>query len=179
MKIAKTTLINQLIEQTNDVIERAERIARLPEEKLQFKADAASWSALECLEHLNRYSVFYLPEIKLRLTSAKSGGDSFKSGLLGNYFSKSMLPKTPLNKMKTFKVMNPNQSNLSLTVIDQFIIDQKKLLSLLKEAETVNLTKTKTAISISKFIKLRLGDTLRVVVYHNCRHIGQAERAVL
>ena len=38
--------------------------------------------------------------------------------------------------------------------------------------------KTKTAISISKLIKLRLGDTFRVLIYHNERHIKQAERAI-
>jgi len=40
----------------------------------------------------------------------------------------------------------------------------------------VDIGKTKTAISISKWIKLKLGDTLRVVIYHNQRHMAQAKR---
>jgi hypothetical protein len=43
------------------------------------------------------------------------------------------------------------------------------------KAQKVDLTKVKTAISLSKFIKLRLGDTLRFLVYHNERHILQAQ----
>ncbi|MGB3549023.1 MAG: hypothetical protein WBA17_18760 [Saprospiraceae bacterium] len=39
------------------------------------------------------------------------------------------------------------------------------------------MNRTKTAVSITKLIRLRLGDTLRVVVYHNQRHVAQALRA--
>jgi hypothetical protein len=52
------------------------------------------------------------------------------------------------------------------------------MLELLEAARTVDLTRTKTGISITNLIKLRLGDTLRVVVYHNWRHIEQAQRAI-
>ncbi|RXM56703.1 hypothetical protein BOQ60_25350, partial [Chryseobacterium sp. CH1] len=31
----------------------------------------------------------------------------------------------------------------------------------------IDLEKTKTSISISKLIKLKLGDTFRFVIYHN------------
>ena len=41
---------------------------------------------------------------------------------------------------------------------------------------SLDLNKIKTAISISKWIKLKLGDTFRVVVYHNERHIKQANK---
>jgi hypothetical protein len=47
---------------------------------------------------------------------------------------------------------------------------------LLDKAKNVSLGKTKTGISISKLIKLKLGDTFRFVIYHNIRHIEQAKR---
>lgn len=81
--------------------------------------------------------------------------------------------------MNTFKEMNPFEKNLDQSVIDKFIKQQKELLDLLKLAESKNLTKIRTRISISKWIKLRLGDTFRVVIYHNFRHIKQAEKAIL
>ncbi len=57
---------------------------------LQYK----SWSILECLEHLNLYGDFYIPEIKNRIESSKTlPKENFKSRILGNYFAKSMLPK--------------------------------------------------------------------------------------
>ena len=80
--------------------------------------------------------------------------------------------------MKTFKEMNPNGSQLSLETAETFIHQQHQLLVILSKARQVDLTKVKTSISISKWIKLRLGDTLRVVIYHNLRHIVQMEKVV-
>ena len=45
-------------------------------------------------------------------------------------------------------------------------------------SKNVNLDKIKTAISISKLIRLKLGDTFRVLIYHNERHIKQAEKVL-
>jgi hypothetical protein len=52
------------------------------------------------------------------------------------------------------------------------------MLSLLEQAKSVNLQKIKASITLSKFIKLRLGDVFRVVIYHNERHLEQAFKAV-
>ena len=174
-----TLLLSELIEITKENLSRSEKFSQLSEKELNFKINKNKWSILECLEHLNRYGDFYLPEIKNSIqTSRKSKEDEFKSGLLGNYFAKSMLPKEKLNKMKTFKSMNPIGSNLDKSVLDKFINQQKTLLELLEQTKTVSLTKTKTGISISKWIKLRLGDTFRVVIYHNLRHLIQAEKVM-
>lgn len=51
------------------------------------------------------------------------------------------------------------------------------MLEILKNATSVNLNKTKTGISIAPWIKIKLGDTLRVVILHNQRHMEQALNA--
>jgi hypothetical protein len=89
-----------------------------------------------------------------------------------------MLPKEKLNKMKTFKDKNPSGSDLKVDTIDRFIAQQKEMLDLLDKARSVDLNKTKTSISITKFLKLKLGDTFRVIIYHNQRHLLQAEKAI-
>jgi uncharacterized damage-inducible protein DinB len=45
---------------------------------------------------------------------------------------------------------------------------------LLQSAREVDLNRTKTAISITKLITLKLGDTFRFVITHNERHMAQA-----
>lgn len=180
MKVLQKELIEDLIHRTKTALNQAEQYKLLGAEELNWKANPESWSVLECMEHLNRYGDFYLPEIEQRIGKAKPGqSDSmFKSGLLGNYFAKSMLPKEQLNKMKTFKSMNPAGSKLDKKVLNKFTTQQRQMLDLLNRARSVNLTKTKTSISISSFIKLRLGDTFRVVIYHNQRHIVQADKVL-
>ncbi|MFN5634134.1 MAG: DinB family protein, partial [Flavobacteriia bacterium] len=58
--------------------------------------------------------------------------------------------------------------------IEGFEKDQLELLNILTQAEEVNLRKVKVPISISKIIRLRLGDALQFVIYHNERHMQQA-----
>ena len=179
MKVATETLIADLIERTRQHLNSAEKLKQLSAAALNWKKSPESWSALECIEHLNLYGDFYLPEIESRINKSSTKPDPyFKSGLLGNYFANAMLPKEKLNKMKTFKDKNPAGSKLDKSAIDRFIDQQKKMLELLNKARQVNLTKTKTSISITKLIKLRLGDTFRVVIYHNDRHLVQANNVV-
>lgn len=178
MKISTDTLIADLITRTQECLEKGKTFRDLPETALNQKADETSWSALECLEHLNLYGRFYLPELSGRIQNTRFESESFfRSGWLGNYFANSMLPKAKPNKMKTFKNMNPLNSRLDKNqVINEFVNQQEELLRLLEAARKVSLNKTKTGVSISKAIKLKLGDTFRFVIYHNQRHMLQAER---
>lgn len=172
-------VLSDLTDMTSDILKRSEAFNALSDQELNYKSNEESWSILECLEHLNRYGDFYIPEIGRTIdVSNKPNEKDFKSGWLGNYFAKSMLPKEKLNKMKTFKSMNPIGSTLDKSVLEKFINQQNALLGLLEKAQNVSLGKNKTSISISKWIKLKLGDTFRVVIYHNLRHIVQAERVL-
>jgi hypothetical protein len=177
----RTELINDLETRTKNIVSELSKLKELSNEELNHRNSPSSWSILECLEHLNLYGDFYLPEMDNRISAAKdSANDQFISSWLGNYFALSMLPgkNGKLNKMKTFKSMNPIHKQLAISVIDRFAEQQDQLLQLLDRAKTVDLSKVKTSISISKWIKLRLGDTFRVVVYHNQRHMAQAMNVI-
>lgn len=179
MKINAAQLLNELTALTRKHLQQVQEMQSLPDEVLNSKPLPESWNALECIEHLNRYGRFYLPEMEEKIkASDHRPGTVFRSGWLGNYFANSMLPREKLNKMKTFRSMNPVNTGLNRSVLDTFASQLQKMLLLLQLAANTDLTKVKTAISISSFIKLRLGDTLRVVIYHNERHLRQAESAM-
>lgn len=172
-------LLTDLIERTKGVLNSSENFNSLDNETLNFKPSATSWSILECIEHLNLYGDFYLPEIENRIKNSKhQASHTFKTGILGNYFAKSLLPREKLNKMNAFKDKNPNGSHLDKRVLDKFIHQQHETLRLLNLSRTTNLTKTKTSITLTNYIKIRLGDTFRVLIYHNQRHIVQAEKVL-
>ncbi|MEG0916594.1 MAG: DinB family protein [Myroides sp.] len=179
MTTSTENLINELIELTNEHLAFAESLLLKTDTELNKRLTNESWSVLECLKHLNLYGNFYLPEIKNRIeTSTTKATTEFKSGWLGNYFAQSMLPKEKLNKMKAFKSMNPIHSSLSKNTVTIFIDQQKQLLDLLNASRNVNLNKVKTSISITTLIKLKLGDTFRFLIYHNKRHVIQAQRVL-
>lgn len=177
MKIPSQQLFDELKKITEENIQFVENILNETDKKLNFRLSEKSWSILECLEHLNRYSKFYIPEISKRIKNSDTKStEIFNSGILGNYFAKSMLPKEKLNTMKTFKSMNPIHSTLDKSVLNEFITQQKQMMHLLIEAESIDLNKVKTSISITNLIQFKLGDTFRFVIYHNLRHIEQAKR---
>lgn len=180
MKVKSSILINELKTFTTKHLQEIESFMQLSEEELTKRTYANSWNALECIEHLNLYGRYYLPEIKRKmLTSNLPAANEFKSGWLGNYFANSMLPKEKLNKMKTLKKTNPIHQNLTKNVLEEFHQQLIEILNLLTIAQDKNLNKIKTGISISSLVKLKLGDTLRVLIYHNERHVLQAKKALL
>lgn len=165
------------MEQTRQLLNKAENLRQHDLPYLSWKNDPKSWSILECLEHLNLYGDFYLPEIEYAIKNSSSNSElDFKSGFLGNYFAKSMLPKEKLNKMNTFKDKNPLNCKLDVRVLDRFIQQQLHLLELLNAAQKVSLNKVKIKTTLSRFLKLKLGDMFQFLIYHNIRHFQQIER---
>ena len=180
MQIENNLLIDELLKFTDHAIKLVNEFKKLSIERLNHKNSPAEWSVLQCIEHLNLYGTFYLPEIEQQILSSKkeSAKMIFKSGIIGNYFAGLMLVKNgKITKMKSPKNKVPPNSELSITTLDKFLKQQERLKSLLSQARTINLTKSRSAISLSKHITLRLGDTFRFYVYHIDRHILQAERA--
>jgi len=176
MNISSDAILNSLKEITERNLKEVQQFATLSADKLNAKPSEKAWCILECIEHLNRYSDFYNPEIRKVIDASNHPkSETFKSSWLGNYFAQSMMPKKDkLNKMKTFKSMNPIHASLDHKVLHRFIDHLHQTLRLLDEARQKDLTKIKTGITISKIIKLRLGDTFRVLIHHNDRHVQQA-----
>lgn len=178
MKIKRDALIRELRDLTAEAKANTLTFRALPIKQLNSKPTDTSWSVLECIEHLNRYGNFYLPELEARITGAQASQHPyFKEGVLGRYFV-NMIRATNTKKYKTVKEMDTTGSDLSLATIDQFIKQLDWLDTLLERAENVHLTRVKTAISLTTWIKLRLGDTLRFLVYHNERHMLQAKKVL-
>lgn len=167
-------LIQELIESSRTVINAAETLRQLNPETLRRKPNAQAWCILECLEHLNRYSEFYNPQIASKIALSKTKTEpEFKSTWMGNYFANSMLPKENMKKMKTFRVMNPLNAPIDLQVIDEFVAHQLKFIELLNASRSVSLNKTRISTSFASWIRMNLGDAFRFIVNHNLRHLKQ------
>lgn len=179
MQIETRLLIEDLLSRAEKSTKVVKQLKELTFEQLNYKKSATEWSVLECIEHLNLYGDFYLPEIEKQILAQKNKSQStvFKSGFIGNYFANLMQVKNgKVKKMKSPKDKNPSNSLLTKTTLDRFLKQQQRLTSLFSQAQDIDLAKTKTAISLTPLIRLRLGDTFRFFVYHIERHVLQAER---
>lgn len=175
----RDTIIAELENHVSSLMSQANALRDTPKDKLNARPEPTSWSILECLEHMNRYSEFYIPEIRKKIKKAKASDvNTFNPGWLGNKSAMSMLPEDTevQNKMKTFKSKNPSLDHgVRSNALEQFIKDQKELLNLLNKAKYVNLGKVKTKTTLP-LIKFKLGDTLRFYIYHEVRHALQIKK---
>lgn len=179
MKMPSHTLLDTLLAQTQRATQTARTFTLLDEAALNFRPAPQAWSILECLEHLNRYGDFYLVEIERCLLQAKQTPNPppYQSGWMGNYFAHMMQVKEgKMTKMKTLPDKNPLHEVLSVTVLDKFLKQQESLVKLLHMAKEVDLNRNRTAISITRFITFRLGDTFRFFINHIERHVWQASQ---
>jgi hypothetical protein len=134
------------------------------------------WSVVQVLEHLNSYGRYYIPAIEKSLQKNKPATEFFKPGFIGNYFTKMLSPSekgTVRYKMKAPKDHRPSPHLDHQPVIQTFLSQQQSLLELLEKAKTKNIGRIRTPISISRFIKLKLGDTFRFLIAHEQRHFIQ------
>ncbi|MGB3181600.1 MAG: DinB family protein [Cyclobacteriaceae bacterium] len=178
MKIDSHVLLAELTTLVNQHLQKAEELLSLPEDTLNQMPGPKSWSTLECLEHMNLYGDYYIPEMRRRIEQSRhSPAPSYQPGWFGNWFANMMQPKEKLNKMKTFKSKDPSGSELDKRVVERFIDQQKELLTVLKQADNANLGQVRVPMTIP-FIKVKLGDTLRFVINHNERHMRQIDRAL-
>ena len=179
-----TILLDNLYQKTESVLEKAVRDWQLlPVEQLNKQPAPNAWSAAQCLEHLNFYGRHYLPEIEKAIAKGeKPAAKTFKSGWLGDYFYRLMLPNTEgalKSKMNAPKNAIPPQDLDARAVLAEFIEQQERLLTLIERARQVDLASVRVPISLSKWIRLKLGDTFLFLVAHIERHVLQAQRATV
>ena len=174
-----------LLDLSNDV-ERIKQSAGFfstaDKNKLTYSPEPGKWSVVQVLEHLNAYNRHYLPAIEKSLSIITYDTDDwFISGYWGEKFTKMMRPSNVYevkNKMKTSKKMSfPNSLHVE-TVLKEFLAGQDKLLQLLQLAKGKDLAKIHIPITLTKLIKLRLGDTFRFVIAHEQRHMIQARNTL-
>ena len=176
MKINSIDLILELTKKVQSQVQFAGSLSSSSAEQLNYKSIPKSWSALECIEHLNLCNAFYIEEINACIHSFNgSPSNYFKGSYLGNKFANRMLPDKKMKKIKTFKKVNPVYSEISKEkTLSTFKDHLKELEQLLQRAKGVNMTKLKTKTLVPVF-KLRLGNAFQVIIYHNERHIVQAK----
>lgn len=149
----------------------------LPPERLLQQAPGGGWSIAQCLEHLNSYGRYYIPRMRQAVNNAPDAEALvFKSSWLGDYFTRLMQPGVHARKMKAPKGHIPPAALDPARVTAEFIAQQEALLLLLRQAEKKDIGKIRIPISISRWIRLKLGDTLGFLVAHNERHLQQAQR---
>lgn len=170
--------VRTITQENIDYIQKS--VAKLSENQMNWSPNAGIWSISEILAHMNEYSHYYHPTFKRRIENTRftSTKEAFISSPLGRSAWKSMKLGRLNNIKRKFKAQKGYNPTVDPTLVkgnetEQFMLLQSEFFEVINLAETVNLRRVKIPISISKIIRLRLGDALLFVTYHNQRHIQQ------
>lgn len=162
-----------------DVLQK--RFSHFSEQQRNWKPNPQVWSINEIFAHLNVFSRFYHIAFLNRIENTKfrEPKENFISSPLGRSAWKSMKlgnAKNVKRKFNTQRAYNPlvDPSLVNGNDVVDFQASQEELLQIIEKAKTINVRKAKVQISFSKIIRLRFGDALLYVVYHNERHVHQA-----
>lgn len=181
-KIKTAELLENLEADTRKCILQINYLLQQDPEVLLKQPGEGKWSVAQVIEHLNSYGRYYLPIIERSLINPRYASTEFyKPGWLGDYFTKSMLPKRNgqvTNKMQAPAAHRPSVDVDSRKVLEDFLQQEYLLLQLLDKAGTTNLERIRISISISRFIKIKLGDTFRFLIAHHQRHFVQVENTL-
>lgn len=181
-KFKSEELIDQLEKDIRQIIAAAEHLRTADPIKLNYTTHEGSWSVAQTLEHLNLYNRHYLPIIERSMVHiTKDLSAWFIPGFWGNYFTRMITPTNVYeikNKMKTGKEFIPSKGVNVDAVFNEFLQHQNKYLHLLEIARRRNLNNIRIPVSISRFIRLKLGDIFRFLVAHQQRHMIQARNAL-
>jgi uncharacterized damage-inducible protein DinB len=156
------------------------KLTHLAPNQLNWKPSSSSWNITEILAHLNSYTSFYNSSITERLSTTRhtTPAEDFIHSPLGKSAWKSMRLGKEHNVKRRFKSPKEFDPTLNTDLISEneiadYIQLQEEFIKITETSKNYNLRRVKTAISISKIIKLRLGDVLLFIAYHHERHIHQ------
>lgn len=176
-------MLSELEREVAQVTDSISGAAKLGNDGLNTQPAPGKWSVAQVVEHLNTYNRYYIPYMQKMLGQARSGNGSFKPGWLGEYFTKSMYSEVKTanrvaNKMSAMKGHIPEDRLDGVAVIGEFVAAQRQLSELLMAMKGKDLASVKIPITISRFIKISLGDAARFLVAHQVRHLLQVKNTM-
>lgn len=168
-----------VIDAANNVANEARStFGHLSPSQLNWKPSAERWSVAQCFDHLLTSNRGYLPIIDNVLAGYKRTfwqSMPVLPGLMGKLLVKSMDPAST-RKVKAPKRFQPAQSDISASVINDFVAQQKQIVDKMKSTEHLDLEKIVITSPAAGVVIYSLMDAYRLIVVHEQRHFQQAKR---
>ena len=152
----------------------------LSENQINWKPSAEKWSIGECIEHLVVTQKLYnskLTELQLLFEDLGEGSFKFKHTFSGRLILKYVDPDST-TRTKTFKVFKPIIRQINTNIISSFCEGVETMISFAEKLHGADLTKLKISSPLTKLLRMNVGDALLINLYHDKRHLNQAEKII-
>jgi hypothetical protein len=164
-----------------DVTVRARRLVdRLDDATFERRPAEGSWSAAECLVHLNLTTQAFLPLIDDALSDAQRGavdaGTRYRKDVVGWLLRWVVEPPARM-KVKTTPPFVPKAWSTPGDLLREFESLQADLARRIADANGCDIGRVKVRSPFSSRMRYNLLATFAVIAAHERRHLWQAERA--
>lgn len=159
---------------------------KLSDEEWNKRPAKASWSAAECVEHLNLTSKAYLALLPDAVARARKRGGPrtkhYRHDPLGWFMSAMMGPLRHLGKFKVLPVKTtpafvPRRGRTQKQIMSDFVRMQAELAAVIRSGDGLPLDKEKIVSPFGGRMKYSAYSALVIIAHHQHRHIQQAEQA--
>src|SRR5262249_42735836 len=145
--------------------------------QLNWRADQATWSIGQCLDHLRLTNEVYAPRIVSALQGSAGGPvDDITPGWFGAWFIRTVIEPSP----KSIKGKAPTKivpiATVDATILDQFVHSNQKTRDLITRAEGFDVNRIRFKNPFISWIRFTVGTGLEIITKHEDRHLLQAER---
>src|SRR5690242_19956017 len=147
--------------------------------QLNWKPSPERWSIAQCFDHLMTSNRGYFPIMESVRDGKKQ--NTFWTrlpvlpGLAGKLLIKSLDPAST-RKIRAPKKFEPAQSDISASIIDDFVTQQERVIEGMKSTSHLDLEKIVITSPALSFVAYSLMDAYRIIVTHERRHLQQAKR---
>ncbi|MEA2490278.1 MAG: hypothetical protein QOH21_2070 [Acidobacteriota bacterium] len=166
----------------NAVTEQARRLIDSTDGRLfTVRPALGSWSASECIAHINLFSELFLPVLGPAINDARerklvATKKPAKMDLLGRILRWFLEPPTR-QRLKTSAPFVPKSIRAKSESFAEFVTLQNQLIDLARAARGIDLGR-RIVSPFDKRLKFNLYSAFRIVAAHERRHLWQAEQAV-
>jgi hypothetical protein len=176
----------QLVSIAAEFRDAEERLSRLAEslahELWNVRTDPGRWSVAECVDHLNKTSEAYLPQ--LRMVIREGGGARtlaqrerrFRRDPVGWLLSVTMPPPVRYIRMKTARPFAPTGLIPPPELVARFRELQQEQVGLLEAADGLPLHRLRILSPFDARLRYNLYSCFVILPRHQHRHLWQAER---
>ena len=172
--------LESLVSQADAIAQDTQKVfGGLGKEQLNWKPAAERWSVAQCFDHLITTNSGYLPIIDDVLKNQKKSSVwqklPFFPRIWGRLLIKSLDP-SQTRKMKAPKKFEPAQSEVSGSIIHDFVAQQGQLIEKIKATANLDLERIVITSPAASIVTYSLMDAYRIMVVHERRHFQQAQR---
>ena len=173
------------IEDVVDQLRRATAAAELiwrktPPERLSVRPSDKSWSAVECVEHLNLTSRAFLTRLEAALSGAPGladGAGSYRQEIVARLLRWWLEPPSRV-RLPTTAPFLPVVSLDVPGVLDEFVRLQERLMSQAERARGLAIDQVSVQSPFAANVHYNCYSAFLIVAAHERRHLWQARRAI-